>query len=441
MQKRIYAVLQARDPTFVPEEQGFPGWLADYEPRITVPTTPANHQGVEDTERVTSEGTRDSSEILMDLAYLDSAANLTALAAMDHDSVPAVPDTKRQTITDLKEEQDQSSALQLETNFVSPTGPSESGVHQGVEDNERVTSEGTCDSSEILMDLAYLDSVANLTALAAMDHALIPSVPDTKRQTIIDLKEEQDQSSALQLETDFVSPTGPSESGVTGEQDQSSALQLETNFVSPTGPSESGVTGEQDQSSALQLETNFVSPTGPSESGVTGEQDQSSALQLETNFVSPTGPSESGVTGEQDQSSALQLETNFVSPTGPSESGVTGVPQSLMAHAKLCQKFKLLSDSVEAIQWGLAYHAKQMEGPAYHAKQIEVMNLQINQLKSTLDTERYNAERLMLEDLNLRIDQLKSTLELERKNAERLMLEVATSRQAALDEYKGLAIF
>ncbi|XP_031109884.1 uncharacterized protein LOC116014036 isoform X2 [Ipomoea triloba] len=414
MQKRIYAVLQARDPTFVPEEQGFPGWLADYEPRITVPTTPANHQGVEDTERVTSEGTRDSSEILMDLAYLDSAANLTALAAMDHDSVPAVPDTKRQTITDLKEEQDQSSALQLETNFVSPTGPSESGVHQGVEDNERVTSEGTCDSSEILMDLAYLDSVANLTALAAMDHALIPSVPDTKRQTIIDLKEEQDQSSALQLETDF---------------------------VSPTGPSESGVTGEQDQSSALQLETNFVSPTGPSESGVTGEQDQSSALQLETNFVSPTGPSESGVTGEQDQSSALQLETNFVSPTGPSESGVTGVPQSLMAHAKLCQKFKLLSDSVEAIQWGLAYHAKQMEGPAYHAKQIEVMNLQINQLKSTLDTERYNAERLMLEDLNLRIDQLKSTLELERKNAERLMLEVATSRQAALDEYKGLAIF
>nr|GMC59593.1 Ras-related protein RABH1e [Ipomoea batatas] len=161
--------------------------------------------------------------------------------------------------------------------------------------------------------------------------------------------------------------------------------------------------------------------------------DQSSALQLETNFVSPTGPSESGVTGEQDQSSALQLETNFVSPTGPSESGVTGVPQSLMAHAKLCQKFKLLLDSAEAIQWGPPYHAKQMEGPAYHAKQIEVMNLRINQLKSTLDTERYNAERLMLEDLNLRIDQLKSTLEVERKNVERLMLELPnTERQTIM---------
>ncbi|XP_031109882.1 uncharacterized protein LOC116014035 [Ipomoea triloba] len=211
MQKRIYAVFLARDPTFVPEEQGFPGWLADYEPQVAVPTTPANHQGVEDTESI-----GDSSKILMDPAYLDSA-NLTVLAVMDHTPVPPLPDTERQTITDLKEEDDQSSALQL-------------------------------------------------------NH--------THRDA-----------------------------------------------------------------------------------------------------------------------------TDFFSPTGPSKNGVTRVPQSLITQAEFCKQVKLLLGRVKAIQWDPTYHAKQME------------------------------------DLNLQIDQLKSTLEAERKNVERLMLEVATSRQAALDEYKGLAIF
>ncbi|XP_031109880.1 uncharacterized protein LOC116014034 isoform X2 [Ipomoea triloba] len=240
MQKRIYAVLLARDSTFVPEEKGFPRWLADNEPRVTVPTTHTNHQGVKDTKRVTSEGNGDNSEILMDLAYLDSTANLTSLAAMGRAPVPPVPDTKRQTVTDLKEEEDQSSALQL------------NHTHRGA--------------------------------------------------------------------------------------------------------------------------------------------------------------------------------TDFVSSTRPSDGGVTGVPQ---AQAELCQKLKLPLASAEAIQWG----------PSYPAKQMEVLNCHINELKFTLEAERRNAERLTLEDLNLQIAQLKSTLETERKNAERLMLEVATSRQAALDEYKGLAIF
>nr|GLL18865.1 ras-related protein RABH1e isoform X1 [Ipomoea trifida] len=75
--------------------------------------------------------------------------------------------------------------------------------------------------------------------------------------------------------------------------------------------------------------------------------------------------------------------------------------ESLITQAEFCKQVKFLLGRVKASQWDPTYHAKQME------------------------------------DLNLQIDQLKSTLEAERKNVERLMLEVATSRQAALDEYKG----
>nr|GMC62330.1 ras-related protein RABH1e [Ipomoea batatas] len=96
---------------------------------------------------------------------------------------------------------------------------------------------------------------------------------------------------------------------------------------------------------------------------------------------------------EEDQSSALQLNhthrdaTDFFSPTGPSKNGVTRVPQSLITQAEFCKQVKFLLGRVKAIQWD----------PTYHAKQMEDLNLQVDQLKSTLEAERKNVERLMLE--------------------------------------------
>nr|GMC71805.1 MAP7 domain-containing protein 1-like [Ipomoea batatas] len=116
--KKIVDQLMARDATFSPTRWGF-----------LSPATPVDDQGFED---VTLNASTDTAggEIPMDIAYLNSSANLNSVAGMDHDPVPTLTE-EGQGDTVANKEEDPSVALQLKrqrsrsSELNPPIGPTE----------------------------------------------------------------------------------------------------------------------------------------------------------------------------------------------------------------------------------------------------------------------------------------------------------------------------
>nr|GMC51096.1 uncharacterized protein LOC109180246 [Ipomoea batatas] len=120
--KEIFGLFKAQDATFSPTSWG-----------LLNPVTPDDTQGAEDVALNASVDTL-GGEILMDNAYLESAANVDSITRMDRASVPTLTEVGRSDVAATGEEDDPSDALQLnhqrsrssERNL--PTRPSEAGV-------------------------------------------------------------------------------------------------------------------------------------------------------------------------------------------------------------------------------------------------------------------------------------------------------------------------
>nr|GMC80097.1 uncharacterized protein LOC109180246 [Ipomoea batatas] len=127
-QKEIFRLLKARDSTFSPA-----GWgLLD-------PATPVDTQGA---EGVTLNASVDTlGDIPMDSAYLESAANVDSVAAMDRALVPTLTEVGQSDVAAIEEDEDPSDALQLNHQRAGsserhlPTGTSEAGA-SGVPQSE-----------------------------------------------------------------------------------------------------------------------------------------------------------------------------------------------------------------------------------------------------------------------------------------------------------------
>nr|GME04992.1 flocculation protein FLO11-like [Ipomoea batatas] len=100
-QMEIFELLKARDATFSPTRWGFLN-----------PVTPDDNQGAEDVALNASIDTL-GGKILMDNAYLESAANVGSVAGVDQAYILTLTEVGRSDAAATSEEEDPSDALQL----------------------------------------------------------------------------------------------------------------------------------------------------------------------------------------------------------------------------------------------------------------------------------------------------------------------------------------